>query len=145
MKKSNKLEASWPPSPSSGLLYEGSSVNRKQETRMEEQSWSWCGLTHHWSFMLFRVSLPARWFDKCQNCRKSLLGRQILPQAGSSTLVFPFPRMILLEEFPVPQDNCFSRLTAKVRGTRVCLFSVSAPARTVTGRKSSKPYLLSWL
>lgn len=79
--------------------------------------------------IMFGFSLPCKVFDKCQSCLKSFLGRQILPQAFSSTLVFPFPRTIFLEEFQFLGDCRFNSLTAKVRGTSVCVFSISAPAR----------------
>lgn len=59
----------------------------------------------------------------------------ILPQAGSSTLVFPFPRTMSLEESQFFGDCCLNSLTAKVRGASVCLFSSSAPARTVTAER----------
>lgn len=69
---------------------------------------------------------PARWFDKCQNYMKSLLGRQIPPQAGSSTSVFPFPRTTFLEEFQFLGDNCFNSLSQSEE-EQVSVFSVSLP------------------
>lgn len=69
---------------------------------------------------------PARWFDKCQNYMKSLLGRQILPQAGSSTSVFPFLRTTFLEEFQFLGDNCFKSLSQSEE-EQVSVFSVSLP------------------